>query len=535
MSAAMAMSDAVKAKILVVGSVDGKIRAAFAKIGSLHAKNAFAFAIVTGNLFGAEDSTDGDEVDALLEGQIDVPIRVYFTMGTAPLPSRVLQLIEDRKLQIAPNVWYLEKQSMFTTPEGVNFFVKGGIEDSTPSHDPKSLMAAGKADILLSAEWPLGILNQSAKTTDPQVLAVTGSAAVRDLCVATRPQYHLAPSPGPFFEREPFSYDVSTGARGVDVTRFISLAPFGNTKKEKALYAFTLKASPPVTRPDDCTRSPFPKTAPKSLKRDAKEAGYSSHPGGNRRHKHRHHEQPSEDQCFFCMASNNFSAHMVPSIANVSYLATAKGPLPTSGTFTEYGLDLPCHMIIAPIEHTPSIGRGFVKDESGAQALFDEMEQYREALQTLFAAGSGRKLGAVTWEINRASNVHAHWQIMPIPAEKAAGGVVEAAFQVAAADDGLGQFRAAKFCTADEMRGTDYLRVWVWYEGEDGKTVETSLVLEFDDRVRFNLQFPRVVMAKLLELEQRVSWKAVTQTQEEETADVEAFKQGFKEWDFAMM
>jgi hypothetical protein len=41
-------------------------------------------------------------------------------------------------------------------------------------------------------------------------------------------------------------------------------------------------------------------------------------------------------------------------------------------------------------------------------------------------------------------------------------------------------------------------------------------------------------MAKLLELDKRMNWKDATQSQPEEEADAEAFKEAFKKYDFSM-
>ena len=38
-------------KIIVVGDVNGQLSDVFTKLGKLHTKNAFAFAVIAGNLF----------------------------------------------------------------------------------------------------------------------------------------------------------------------------------------------------------------------------------------------------------------------------------------------------------------------------------------------------------------------------------------------------------------------------------------------------------------------------------------------------
>ena len=56
--------------------------------------------------------------------------------------------------------------------------------------------------------------------------------------------------------------------------------------------------------------------------------------------------------------------------------------------------------------------------------------------------------------------------------------------------------------------------------------------MRLDDGFRFDLQFGRRVMAKLLGLEDRADWKNVVQPILDETQDVHKFKEAFESWDF---
>jgi hypothetical protein len=62
------------------------LQSAFSKIGALHAKNEFTFAIISGDLFGE----DNDEITDLLDGKIIVPLPTYFTIGLNQFPQRVI-------------------------------------------------------------------------------------------------------------------------------------------------------------------------------------------------------------------------------------------------------------------------------------------------------------------------------------------------------------------------------------------------------------------------------------------------------------
>ncbi|GAB1310761.1 CwfJ domain-containing protein [Madurella fahalii] len=539
----------------VFGSVNGQLRSAFGKLSALHTKNVFSFAITTGNLFG--EAQDDDELTDLLEGRIEIPCSTYFTVGSTPLPPRVVQRIEKDE-EIAPNLHYLGKRSVTKTSEGVRIVTLGGMldlnilaglskEQYEPFHtegDAKALRGANNADILLTTMWPTDVWNNSAKAKEMQISATTAASSqtIAELCEALKPRYHFAMSPDNFcFEREPFFPEAAEDdkGKGLQITRFISLAPWLNPAKAKSMYAFTLNGEAVISPPPGSTLSPFFK--PAMRKRTADQAEFSrfahSHDHGHRRHKHRRERSPppGPDRCFFCLSNTNLPTHMVCSIGEHAYLATAKGPLPAADTFKKQGLDFPAHFVITPFTHAASLSTAAMSEDEAKNA-FGEMKRFRESLQGMVSSVSKRKLGAVTWEINRARNIHVHWQFLPVPAEMVGKGLVEAGFRVLAEDLKLGKFTVKDFDTADEVEG-DYFRVWIWAEeddGDGGRVVGKSLLMRFDESIRFDLQYPRKVMAKLLGLENRTIWQDVVQSEEEETADVAAFRNAFKEWDFTI-
>ena len=71
-------------------------------------------------------------------------------------------------------------------------------------------------------------------------------------------------------------------------------------------------------------------------------------------------------------------------------------------------------------------------------------------------------------------------------------------------------------------------------EKKKTKGVEKSLILPLSANFRFDLQFGRKVMAKLLGLEQRMHWRDCMQSDEEEKKDAEGFKAAFKGFDFSL-
>ncbi|KAF9769471.1 hypothetical protein IL306_013078 [Fusarium sp. DS 682] len=541
-------------KIIVLGSLNGQLEPAFKKLATLHTKNSFSLAILTGDVFSA--AQDDDSVNALLDGTIQVPLPTYFTVGTHPLPPRVAAKVEAEE-EICENLHFLGKRSITKTSDGVRIVALGGQLDTNliaglskeqhlPFHtvdDAKSLRGANNADILLTSIWPAGVWTDSQVALDATTQAsLAVSDNVAELCAALKPRYHLSASPEAFFyEREAFVHPTQKETDNTCVTRFISMAPFGNSAKAKSLYAFSLNKGD-ASIPPGATASPFNR---ETKKRSLKDDSYSRYGGGDssrghrgRRQKQRHlSPPPGPDRCYFCLSNPNLSAHMCCSIGDDAYISTAKGPLPTSKTFEEQGLAFPGHLIITPLPHNPTIPSiGPVSDPSGeAVKTYNEMTRFREAVQAMIASKSSHKLGVITWEISRERNVHLIWQLMPLPADLIRKGVAEAAFKVEAENQSLPAFTARELTLEQQAEsGGDFFRVWLWADGGEDRIKGKALVMPLPSDTRFDLQFGRRVLAKLLGLEDRLVWKDCEQTVEEETKDTEAFREAFKEWDFTL-
>ncbi|KAK7424947.1 hypothetical protein QQX98_000223 [Neonectria punicea] len=539
-------------KIIVLGSLSGRLEPALKKLATLHSKNSFSLAILTGDVFSPSD--DDKTVTGLLNGTIEVPLLTYFTVGNHPLPPRIVAKIEADE-EICENLHFLGKRSITKTSDGLRVVVLGGQldpnlvaglskEQHLPFHtadDAKSLRGANNADIMLTSTWPAGVWTGSNVALDPaQQASVVSSPSIADLCAALKPRYHISASPSAFFyEREPFVHPAEKDSDIPSVTRFISMAPYGNDAKAKAMYAFTLNKAD-ASIPVGATSSPF---NPPAKKRPQKDDSYSryghDHEDGHRgrRQKRRHRSPPpGPDQCYFCLSNPNLSAHMCCSIGDDAYITTAKGPLPTYTTFADQGLSFPGHMIIIPLPHAPTIpNMGSVSEtESEAVKAYNEMTRFREAIQAMIASKSSHKLGVVTWEISRDRNVHLIWQLLPLAADLIRNGVAEAAFRVEAENQKYPKFTAQDLTLKKQATAGDFFRVWLWADDGEDKIKGKSLVMPLPSDMRFDLQFGRRVLAKLLGLEDRNFWKDCEQTVEEETKDVEAFREAFKEWDFTL-
>lgn len=537
---------------LFTGDVDGDFSQIFGKIDELHKKHHFAFVVVAGNFF-ADPTTETEEqkgdLSKLLKGGIDVPITTYFSLGTRTLPSAATEKLQANDGELCPNLYLLGRKSTIKTSDGFKLVAVGGkyipgLDDSMAPYGATfndiDAQTAGKdidqADILITSDWPASIQDGSKQLYNGT--APHGAQCISDLCTRLKPRYHFSASEG-YYEREPF---FQPGDSPRHVTRFVSLAPFGNPKKAKSFYAVGIEPAqpPPKDVPADCTPSPL---QVRKRKLDSQQDSYNNfryakgggHDNGARAHGKRRrrgndaYTPLTPDQCFFCLSNKrvqNEESHMLTSIAENTYMTIAKGPLTTSTTFKALGF--PCHMLLIPLPHAPTIKA--IADKEEQEGTLKELQQYRAALQNMVAAkskgeGDVAQLGAVTYEISRAGGVHLQWQFIPIPIDLINKGLIELGFEVEAEN-----LSYPKYAKDEDERKTaeqgDYFKVMIWTE-----TFEQEIVLPLDASFRFDLQYGRRVLAKLLELNSRVDWRDCKQEAAEEAADAETFKKAFKDFD----
>ena len=554
----------------------GSFKEVFEKISKLHAKNAFSLAIALGDFFAAtleESSGEGENLTSLLNGEITVPLPTYFTLGKYPLPQQVLDKLSSDD-EICPNLYFLGKRSTTKTSEAIRIVTLGGSLDSEitaglskdkhlPFHtegDAKALHGANTADILVTSNWPTSVRSRSnVKLPDGAEESLSLGQAeqcIADLCSALKPRYHFSTSDSVFYEREPFFHlSKEDQPDKSSITRFISLAAYDNPAKQKWLYAFTIdpNAAPSLTMPSGTTATPFTNNSRKrqrlpdqnqSYSRFNHDNGHETHHRPNKRARHRA-PPPGPHECFFCLANPNLATHLIASIAEDAYVTTAKGPLSTPTTYPT--LTFPAHMLIIPLSHSPTLAS--ITPPETKISTYKEMQRYRHALQSLLVSTGKGALGAVTWEVSRAEGIHIHWQFLPVPADLVNKGLVEAAFKVEAENEKYPTFKS-KALGDGTVEKSDYFRVWIWRpregadstlddgggadDGEEEKGKEKELVLPLSAEFRFDLQFGRRVMAKLLGLEGRMHWKDCTQSDAEEKADADAFKESFKKFDFSL-
>lgn len=530
--------------------MNGHFPAVLQKLATLHAKQNFALVIIAGNLFASpSDATDEDEknVQLLIDGKIEIPVPTYFALGSNAFPKPVVDKLSSSDDELCHNLHFLGKRTTMKTAEGIRVVALGGqldpniiagqSQDKYPPFysdtDAKVLRGAATADIIVTGEWPEGIRSRSQVAFEPNVQP-REQQCIADLDVVLKPRYHFSTSGPAYYEREPFFYPPSEETDNLcPVTRFISLASYGNSNKQKWIYAFSLDptASHPISPPSGSTINPLTHSDKKRPAPDHREQALvydDGRRGGRRGNKRRKHEAKGPidaSQCFFCLSNENVATHLVTSIGESSYMTTAKGPLPTSQTFPKLGF--PCHLLIIPFSHQPTLAS---MEEEERHATYAEMQKYRASMNDMLQSRGEGEYGSVTWEVSKASLPHTHWQYMPVPADLIQKGLVEAAFKALA--ENFHWPSLAKEDVGDGFEETsDFFRVLIW-NPKDNVEKQTSLILRFDEKIKFHLQFGREVLAKLLRLDQRIDWRKCGQMQAEEEKDVDNFKKAFKDFDF---
>lgn len=534
----------------------------------MHAKTSFSLSIITGDLFSDPvdpSAEDESNLNSLLSGSITVPLPTYFTLGRLSLPQQVVDKLETSADELCPNLYFLGKRSTTKTSEGLRIVTLGGSLDPgvtaglskdkhLPFHtegDAKALHGTNNADILITSTWPTSIRSGSQITLPEGTDQPISEQCVADLCSALKPRYHFSTSPNLFYEREPFFHLTEENQPDhSSITRFISLATFNNPSKQKWLYAFSIdpSTSASTTMPPGTTITPLgPSRKRQRLpEQENSYSRFSNHNGDYYRPKKRTRQAPpGPQQCFFCLSNPNVGTHMITSIGNDAYLTTAKGPLSIASTYPS--LDFPAHILIIPLSHSPTISS--ITPAEAKVSTYKEMQCYRQCLHSLLNSSSKGALGAVTWEVNRGEGIHTHWQFLPVATEMIKKGLVEAAFKVEAENEKYPSFKTRDIGDGTTEKG-DYFRVWIWQPREDKgqdedsdddddeeerkKGKEKSLILPLSAEFRFDLQFGRRVMAKLLGLEGRMNWRDCMQSEAEEKKDAEGFKAAFKAFDFSL-
>ncbi|KAH9818714.1 CwfJ C-terminus 1-domain-containing protein-like protein [Melampsora americana] len=245
--------------------------------------------------------------------------------------------------------------------------------------------------------------------------------------------------------------------------------------------------------------------------------------------------QPKEIEpstCWFCLSNPQVTKHLIASIGSETYLSLPKGPLPDPDS--KDGVPGGGHVLIIPIAHYPSL---LALPHEFSRSIQNEIRSYQSALRTFY---SKYDCELVSFEICKLMGIgsrqgHGHLQVCPIP--NALVSKVEEGFRSEGRLMGI-EFEEEKEEEEEEEEGKEdghgngregisYFRVGL----PGGK----GLRYWIKAHERFNMQFGRIVLAKVLGLPERWDWKScVTKEEDEERKEremCEEFQREFKEFE----
>jgi len=152
-------------------------------------------------------------------------------------------------------------------------------------------------------------------------------------------------------------------------------------------------------------------------------------------------------------------------------------------------------------------------------SVLGECVRYQAALRKLYAKYDATAVFFETGRIS-AKGGHAHIQVVPVPLSLQDR--VETAFQDASQLHGI-ELSVEGDHTFGNGERESYFRV----ELPSGK----RLVYRSHGGLPFSVQFGRNVLASLLKMDERADWKTCLQSEEDDKADVLAFKTAFSLFD----
>ncbi|KAJ3377725.1 hypothetical protein HDU92_008033 [Lobulomyces angularis] len=440
-------------KLLVCGSINSNFKQFFTKANSIAKKaGPFDAILVTGDFWHEkEDQEDLSSYTA--------PCPIYIINGKNKIPTST-QIRINKEGQVIENVFHLGKYGIFKTAEGLSIAYLSGVYDKNQYNEKDSLNSnyytkseiedlikvsknfTNGIDILITTEWPYGILNHS-KLVKVEKNFIE-SNPVKDLAL------HLRPSSETFYEREPFDN------KGVKFsTRFISLAPLVSNideKKPKWFYAFNIiplfECPQHVLqlRASNTTQNPF-ESAKRNVdidentsfffqdnsKRQKKsvpdnyicnKCGVGGHwkadcvverrgpPDSyvcNICHEKGHYikecpkklnksnfKKKDPSQCWFCLSNPEIEQHLIITVGDEVYLTMAKGPLTLDG-----------HIILVPIKHYKSskyLVDKLKEEENNTEITnyFSEVKKVQQLIKTEFKK---LKFGLITFQIFSGNSI----------------------------------------------------------------------------------------------------------------------------------
>lgn len=392
---------------------------------------------------------------------------------------------------------------------GLNSLKEGSVTEFKIGNQSVKL-AVGETDqivdILISKYWPrrIAIEQQQTQFSFPDL----------DKVLENPPRYWFTSGDEKnslFFERQAFKIDNI-------ICRFISLAKKG---QGRWYYAFNLPYE------DDISSIKTLNLPEMTLKRKTESSNQED--GAKRLH------LITPFECFLCPINPKFESNMVIDKLPNAFLAITKGPLGLDN-----GKGFIGHGMIVPTDHSPILPRPLRES-----SFYEQYKEYESKLikMFMFSESDVKNTGSFSllfWHISNKDQVHSHIQFLPIL--KSQGKDLEKTIkkqidfdQKIAKRKGLKKPKLELIEFKSNCNEEELNKFWsiidtksYIYFGVHTKEGVSRFILPLEEEIPFDNQFPRKVVAVLLNQKNKINWKNCLRGEESEKTECDTFKSHYK-------
>eukprot|EP01090_Pellita_catalonica_P010172 TRINITY_DN21637_c0_g1_i1.p1 TRINITY_DN21637_c0_g1~~TRINITY_DN21637_c0_g1_i1.p1 ORF type:complete len:423 (-),score=60.48 TRINITY_DN21637_c0_g1_i1:127-1395(-) len=400
-------------------------------------------------------------------------------------------------------------------PNGLQVGYVTNTDPKEISIEENDLLSKKGIDILLSTEWPAKILNHIPNAAEKLFGSSSpqpGSEIVSKFAKCLSPRYHFAATHNRYYARPPYRNLAG------HATRFFGLGSFGNSEKQRSLYACKLvpiEKNANLKTPPNITPSPFTMPVTKKRKREEMDSPRNQelvprwatndnknnnpalqYPKRQRLQKNR--------ECWFCLGGQNVEKHLIVSVHTQVYVALAKGGLVDE------------HILVLPTAHSPNSAMV----EAPVSSVFT---QYISALRKYFEA---KGQGCILYERYFNGNHHGHIQVVPLPLEK-----VQNALPVFFSEAQKHNVTFQQINKGEQLLDVVQDSLYFYFE----LSPLERFVAIVGGKTKLPMEFGRIVIAThFLNDPSRAHWKNCVKDAREETGLCTAFQKRFKPYDTIM-
>ncbi|XP_039448083.1 CWF19-like protein 1 homolog [Culex pipiens pallens] len=530
-----------KQKILIVGDVNGKFSAFFARIENVNKKTGpFDLVLCVGSFFGpCPELTVLEEFKA---GRKSVAIPVYILGPVDEASAKNFSTLTEG--DICQNLSYLGKRGIFSTSSGLKIAYVSGLEvegssasgkvpdwkftkeDAVAVRDScfasKSNMGDYRGvDLLLTSQWPAHVKED----------VRNGSKAVAWLADAVKPRYHVCGLNGEYYEPPPYRSKTDKNTQMELATRFIGLGEFANPEKKKNIYALNvtpvekMRIIELIQKTTDETPSPYTELNLSEDGNATKEDrgnqyfydmnnSYDDNRGqkrrsqgnrgisGNQNDQKRQRPTFDQEKCWFCLSSGSIEKHLIIAVGEHFYLALAKGPVNET------------HILILSITHIQNAS--LLSPEQWA-----ELNKFKLALTQFF---KDREETIFLYERNYKTG---HLQINAIGVDNNVAWKIKHVLEDKSEEHGIKLETMPKPASPSELpQKTPYFVA----------ELPDETIMFTKQMKNFPLHFGREIICadNLLNCEEKIDWRQCNLDRDEEDTMAKRFRESYKPYDFTL-